>query len=174
MSDVWTVRRRPGGARHHGLLQAGGRVFACSLGRCGITVTKHEGDGATPRGDLAIIDGWFRRDRRPSARRFRGFTVIRGDDGWCDDPAHGLYNRPVRLPFGASHEAMARSDRLYDVCLVLDWNVSRRARHRGSAIFLHIAPPGQGPTAGCVAVEPKVMDSLLRRLRPGTILRVIA
>ena len=65
-----------------------------------------------------------------------------------------------------------REDRLYDVCLVLDWNVHPRARHRGSAIFLHIAGPGFAPTQGCIAVEPAVMRHLLEWMRPATILRV--
>ena len=99
--------------------------------------------------------------------------AIRADDGWCDAPAHACYNRPVRLPFAASHERMMREDRLYDAGLVLDWNITSRRRHKGSAIFFHIAREGFRPTEGCIAVAPAVMRRLLKVLRPGAEFRVI-
>jgi L,D-peptidoglycan transpeptidase YkuD (ErfK/YbiS/YcfS/YnhG family) len=95
-----------------------------------------------------------------------------GVDGWCDAPTHAAYNRPVRLPFPASTESMTRTDRLYDFVVVLDWNMRRRGRGRGSAIFLHIARPGYPPTAGCVAVSPTDMLRLSPFLSPRTRLRV--
>ena len=49
---------------------------------------------------------------------------------------------------------MMRDDRLYDIVIVLDWNISERRRNHGSAIFLHVAKPGYAPTEGCVAVSP--------------------
>lgn len=171
---VWIVRRRPGPLACCGLLEAGGRVFPCCLGSAGICAGKREGDAATPRGDLAVLTGYWRRDRLPLAARFRGLRQIRGDDGWCDDPRHPLYNRPVRLPFVGSHEVMARADRLYDVCLVLDWNYTRRCRNHGSAIFLHFSPVDMGPTAGCVGVKPAAMNFLLDRLTRRTVIRVLA
>ena len=90
----------------------------------------------------------------------------RPGDGWCDASSHPAYNRPVHLPFAASAETMMRDDRLYDFVVLLDWNITRRARHRGSAIFLHIAKPGYPPTAGCVAVSPKDMLRLAPLLHP--------
>jgi L,D-peptidoglycan transpeptidase YkuD (ErfK/YbiS/YcfS/YnhG family) len=72
--------------------------------------------------------------------------------GWCDAAGHRLYNRPVRLPFSASHEAMWREDGLYDLVVELDWNIRPRTQGRGSAIFMHVAQPGYSPTAGCVAL----------------------
>ncbi|GIK82748.1 MAG: hypothetical protein BroJett024_38530 [Alphaproteobacteria bacterium] len=168
------MRRRPGRSAHHGLLEVDGRVFACVLGRAGIAATKREGDGATPRGDHAVLAGWGRRDRLPIAPPFATLRPITAADGWCDDPRHPAYNRPVRLPFRASHEVMHRDDRLYDIVLILDWNCRRRARSRGSAIFAHVAPPAMGPTAGCIGAEPAVMAFLLRRLRRHTVARVLA
>ncbi len=76
----------------------------------------------------------------------RRLALATADLGWCDAPQSACYNRPVRLSFRASHEKMLRSDRLYDICLVLDWNFTRRARNRGSAIFMHLTRPDGGPT----------------------------
>ena len=75
--------------------------------------------------------------------------------GWCEVPDDRNYNRPVRMPYAASHERMLRADNLYDACIVLDWNIRPRRRGRGSAIFFHLARPGFTPTQGCVAVTPR-------------------
>jgi len=56
---------------------------------------------------------------------------------------------------------------------VLDWNVTSRARNRGSAIFFHLIRPGYEPTAGCVAISARDMRRILPYLRKGTILRVL-
>ena len=92
--------------------------------------------------------------------------------GWCEVPDDRNYNRPVTIPYAASHERMLRSDNLYDACIVLDWNISPRRRGRGSAIFFHLARPGFTPTQGCVAVTHAVMARLLPRLSRRTVLVV--
>ena len=74
------------------------------------------------------------------------------------------------MPYRVSHERMMRDDRLYDACLVLDWNIRPRRRSRGSAIFFHLARPGFKPTEGCVAVSAQAM----RRLLPRADARAIA
>ena len=147
------VRASPGDPSR-GLLVAGGLTVPCALGRSGVTRRKREGDGATPAGrappGVVPLPG---RPRPPGRATGLPATPIRPDDGWCDDPADRRYNRPVPLPYPASHEASGASDRLYDVVVVLDWNLDPSdARRRQSAIFLHLAAPGMTPTAGCVAV----------------------
>lgn len=118
--------------------------------------------------------GLYLRGRRIEAGRTRFLgRKLRPDDGWCDAPADANYNRPVRLPYGPSHERMWRDDRLYDAVIVLDWNIGKRMRNRGSAIFLHIARPGYLPTEGCVAVSPRDMVWLLCHVSRGTVLKVV-
>ncbi|NDV87438.1 L,D-transpeptidase family protein [Aurantimonas aggregata] len=166
------VRRAPG-APQRGILSAGNLRLACALGRAGTTIFKREGDGSTPVATIDLISAWHRPGRmRLPATRLPVRRIRSGVDGWCDAPTHAAYNRPVRLPFPASAESMARADRLYDFVVVLDWNMRRRGRGRGSAIFLHIARPGYPPTAGCVAVSPADMQRLSPFLSPGTRLRV--
>ncbi|MBP0616252.1 L,D-transpeptidase family protein [Jiella mangrovi] len=167
-----TVRRKPGDLRR-GILAAGPFRIACALGRSGTTVFKREGDGATPVAEMRLVKAWYRtrtgsgRKSRPASRLCTR-EVQPGKDGWCDEPTHASYNRHVRLPFRASAESLARTDRLYDVVVVLDWNYSRRGRGRGSAIFFHIARPGFPPTEGCVAIEPSAMRLLMPFLSPRT------
>jgi L,D-peptidoglycan transpeptidase YkuD (ErfK/YbiS/YcfS/YnhG family) len=98
--------------------------------------------------------------------------MIRPDDGWCDDPADRAYNRQVRLPHPASHERLWRDDHLYDLVVVLDYNLARPVPGRGSAIFLHLASPGFAPTAGCIAVTEPAMRRILAGAGPGTVLLV--
>jgi len=167
-----TVRAKPGDSTK-GLLAAGnGIVFLCALGRGGISSNKREGDGATPLARMRILSGYFRRDHVAARQTRLSMTPIRADLGWCEVPEDRNYNRPVPIPYGASHETMRRPDRLYDFCLVLDWNISPRRRGRGSAIFFHLARPGFTPTQGCVAVTPKVMARLLPLLSDRTVLEV--
>ena len=167
-----SLRRAPGCSRSRGLLACGDRTFACAIGRSGISVLKREGDGATPAGTHRIVAGYFRRDRMVPRREYAWLRPMPENLGWCDAPVDTNYNRPVRLPYPASHEIMQRSDRQYDVCLVLDWNLCTRSRNRGSAIFLHLTREEGGPTQGCVAVSPDRIRRLLSVIRPGSWLRI--
>lgn len=150
------------GDRGAGWLQAGDLRIACALGPAGVRAHKREGDGATPRGRFLLSKLYFRPDSRPPAAR--AGSAIRHSDGWCDDPASGQYNRPVRLPFAAGHERLWRSDACYDVIVVLEHNQRPRVRGRGSAVFFHIAHDDLRPTAGCVAIRAADMRRLLPRL----------
>jgi L,D-peptidoglycan transpeptidase YkuD (ErfK/YbiS/YcfS/YnhG family) len=166
-----TVRPRPGVATQ-GLLNIGdGVVLACALGSGGISALKREGDGATPLAGMRLLYGYVR-DRGFGRRSLLRLDRIRADLGWCEVPEDRNYNRPVRIPYGASHETMLRHDELYDACIVLDWNMRPRRRGCGSAIFFHLARPGFQPTAGCVAVSRAVMARLLPLLSRQTILKV--
>ncbi|TGQ20298.1 MAG: L,D-transpeptidase [Mesorhizobium sp.] len=170
---VLVVRAKPGNPAQ-GLLQAGKTVFRCALGRGGISASKREGDGATPLAAMRILSGYFRNDQFPGGRRTGlAMAPIGPDLGWCEVPDDRNYNRPVKIPYGASHERMRRADRLYDVCLVLDWNIVPRRRGRGSAIFFHLARRGFTPTQGCVAVTARTMARLLPLLSDRTVVKVV-
>jgi L,D-peptidoglycan transpeptidase YkuD (ErfK/YbiS/YcfS/YnhG family) len=168
---ILAVRARPG-RPSQGLLAVGGAVFRCALGRGGITAGKREGDGGTPLGDLRVLWGYHRPGRGYPPPTSLPLSPTFPALGWCDAPGDRNYNRPVRLPYPASAETMQRTDRLYDVVLVLDWNMCPAIRGRGSAIFLHVAREGYAPTEGCIAVSPATMRRLLPLLRPGSVVRV--
>jgi L,D-peptidoglycan transpeptidase YkuD (ErfK/YbiS/YcfS/YnhG family) len=166
-----TVRARPG-VPAQGLMNVGkGVVFPCALGRGGISAGKREGDGATPLAAMRLLQGYLR-GRSFGRRTALPLTLIRPDLGWCEVPGDRNYNRPVKIPYGASHETMLRPDGLYDAVILLDWNIRPRRRGRGSAIFFHLARPDFSPTAGCVAVSRAVMARLLPLLSKRTVLAV--
>ena len=163
---VLTVRRSPLDPRK-GVIAAGPLRLRCALGKGGTSIFKREGDGASPVARMAVLSAWRRPGRIAVPNLALPSRVATRVDGWCDAPLHGAYNRPVRLPFPASCETMVRADRLYDLVLVLDWNVRERRRSRGRAIFLHLARAGYRPTEGCVAVSRADMIRLAPLLRAG-------
>lgn len=172
------VRPAPGDPRR-AIVQAGHLTFRAALGRSGRTSRKREGDGATPIAAMPILHGYFRYDRvaGPLGTSLP-MAAIDPDLLWCDAPDDASYNRPVyhrsgRGPFKPSHEEMKRKDGLYDICLVMDWNISSRRRNLGSAIFFHCAKPGYPPTQGCVAIDIRDMRRLLPLIGPQTVVKVL-
>lgn len=166
------VRQAPG-KKSRALLQYGGLTVPATMGRTGRTVFKREGDGRTPIASMRIIGGYLRGDRLKNVRSPLDLKRVRKTMLWCDAPNHPAYNRPVSAPFAASHEELMREDGLYDICIVLDWNILSRRRNRGSAIFFHLIRPGYQPTAGCIGLSLRDMQRLLPHLRKGMTLRVV-
>jgi L,D-peptidoglycan transpeptidase YkuD (ErfK/YbiS/YcfS/YnhG family) len=155
-----------------GRLFLGGWSAPCALGRAGRRHAKREGDGATPIGRWTLDHVYFRADRVARPDTGLPAVALRRDMGWCDDPTDRNYNRMVRLPYPARHERLWRDDRLYDLIVVLGHNRSPRIRFHGSAIFMHLASPGMGPTEGCIALSEADLRRVLARAGPGSVVHV--
>jgi L,D-peptidoglycan transpeptidase YkuD (ErfK/YbiS/YcfS/YnhG family) len=162
---------RPDEAPTRGRVTLGPDTFRIALGRGGIRADKQEGDGATPAGILPLRRVLYRADRVSSPVCAVPLEPIGPDDGWCDDPTHRDYNRPVRLPHDARHEVLWRDDPLYDIVGVLGWNDDPPVRGRGSAIFLHLARPDLAPTEGCLALPQADLRRLLAAGLTGFLVR---
>lgn len=156
--------------------QTPARQVRCAFGPAGVTAgeAKREGDGATPAGTWPMRRALHRADRGPAPRTALPLAEIAPDDGWCDDPADPAYNRPVKLPYPASAEAMWRQDGLYDIVVILGHNDDPPVPGKGSAIFLHCARPDYGPTQGCVALARADLEAVLALAAPGDALEVTA
>jgi L,D-peptidoglycan transpeptidase YkuD (ErfK/YbiS/YcfS/YnhG family) len=161
----WTVRAWPGGGH---ILEVDGFAMRCAIGRGGVKADKHEGDGATPIGVWPLREAFYRPDRLPMPETRLKMTPLDPHDGWCDAAGDPNYNKPVRLPYAASHEELWRSDAIYDVIVVMGYNDDPVVDGKGSAIFLHLARSDYSPTAGCVAVQLEDMMKLLVLAEPGT------
>ncbi len=157
-----------------GTAEWGARRFRCALGRGGIASQKREGDGATPAGTLSFLRVLYRPDRIVPPATDLALAALRPDDGWCDAPDDASYNRQVRLPHGASCEALWRDDHVYDLIVVTDFNAAPVAPHRGSAIFLHVARPGYAPTEGCIAFALEDLRLIVNEWRPADRVRITA
>jgi L,D-peptidoglycan transpeptidase YkuD (ErfK/YbiS/YcfS/YnhG family) len=151
---------------------AGPVVVRCAVGWAGIRKDKREGDHATPGGAYRLLGGFFRPDRVLRKAWVSPMRPAGPSDGWCDDPKSALYNRRVVLPCRASHEKLWRADRLYDLVIILDYNIHPRRKNRGSAIFLHCARPDYAPTEGCIALRLDDLRRLLPRLSHKVLLTI--
>ena len=145
------------------------RRMRCALGRGGVRADKQEGDGATPKGRWRMRALLFRPDRI-TRTPLTGLPLraLRPEDGWCDDAADPLYNRPVKLPFRARAEHLWREDEIYDLIVVLGYNDDPPVPGKGSAIFLHIARSDFSPTDGCIALRRKDLVAVAAAARTGS------
>jgi L,D-peptidoglycan transpeptidase YkuD (ErfK/YbiS/YcfS/YnhG family) len=157
-----------------GRLSWSGGSAAAVAGRGGVRPDKREGDGATPAGAYPLASGFYREDRvgpRPSALPMRPLIQ---NDAWVDDPADAQYNRLVALPYPARTEQLWRNDRLYDLLIVIGYNMEPVVPGAGSAIFLHVARPNFSNTEGCIAVRRGVLIRLIPLLGPGSMITIRA
>jgi L,D-peptidoglycan transpeptidase YkuD (ErfK/YbiS/YcfS/YnhG family) len=155
-----------------GVLSYGSLTFPCVLGRSGRRAGKREGDGATPLGTFALRQAFYRPDRLMRPRTRLPTSPIRPSDGWCDAAEDRNYNRPVQHPYPASAEHIWRKDGLYDLVVVMDYNVRPRISGRGSAVFMHVADPSLKPTEGCIALARPHLLRLLQAVSPHTVVEV--
>ena len=138
------------------------RRIPCTIGRGGITSSKREGDGATPRGVHRVAGVLYRPDR--IAPPVPWAVPIGPRDIWSDDPADPEYNHMTRAPSTFGHETLRRADPLYDLVILTDWNWPDAEPGRGSAIFLHRWRRPGYPTEGCVAMDPADLRWVAARL----------
>jgi L,D-peptidoglycan transpeptidase YkuD (ErfK/YbiS/YcfS/YnhG family) len=157
-----------------GWLSLAGRDVRCALGRAGVRTAadKREGDGATPAGLWPLRSVLWRPDRLTAPSSRLPVWAIQPDDGWCDGPLDPAYNRPVRLPYGASAERLWREDGVYDLVVLLGYNDTPVVPGAGSAIFMHVARPDYAATEGCIALALEDLVELVSRAAPGDAVRV--
>lgn len=144
-----------------------GRVLPCTIGRGGIAMDKREGDGATPVGAHQIIGALYRPDRMARPITALPCRPIGLNDIWSDDVNDPHYNSLLSIrahPF--SHEVLRRSDPLYDLVLLTDWNWPDATPGKGSAIFIHQWRRKGYPTEGCVAFDRADLRWITERLSP--------
>ena len=161
MTNFLTIKTKPR-EPSRGLVHGFGMTLPCALGRSGMRSQKCEGDGATPILVTRPLYGFYRADRERKPVSSLPFYPMARHWGWCDDPTHPSYNRLVDRPFASSHEEMWREDNLYDLVIVLDINISKRIRGRGSALFMHVARPDYKATEGCIALAKPDLRKLLK------------
>ena len=70
------------------------------------------------------------------------------------------YNKLISFPFQFTAERLYRKDNIYDLILVLNYNMNPIRNGKGSAIFIHIAKNNFGATEGCVALKKIILKKL--------------
>jgi L,D-peptidoglycan transpeptidase YkuD (ErfK/YbiS/YcfS/YnhG family) len=153
------------------LLWPGGNARA-AVGRTGVAAVKKEGDGATPAGSYPLVSGFYRADRMTLPPSGLPMRALSPRDAWVDDPTDPNYNRLAALPYPAHSEPMWLDEAVYDLLVVIGYNMGPVVPGAGSAIFLHVARPDFSPTAGCIAVAPDVLIHLMPFLGPGSMIAI--
>ena len=57
---------------------------------------------------------------------------------WCDDSENKSYNKLI-FTNDKSKEKLFRKDNLYNIIIVINYNVRPVKKNKGSAIFIHLA-----------------------------------
>ena len=146
--------------------------FRCALGKAGIGRKIKEGDNITPKGTYKIIKIYYRKDRIKELVSQIKLIKIKKNMGWCDDPKSKKYNQLIYLPTKYSHEKLYRRDNIYDLILVLNYNIKPIIKNKGSAIFIHIARKNYKKTAGCIALEKNNLIKLVLKIQKHTKIKI--
>jgi len=133
----------------------------CAIGKRGIGKKQKEGDQITPRGTFRIKNILYRKDKINYLRSVIKKTPIKKNMGWCDDPKSKDYNKLIKYPFNYKSEKLYRSNNIYDIILVLDFNMHPVKKNKGSAIFIHISNNKYSSTKGCIAIKKKELLRLI-------------
>ncbi len=146
--------------------------FRCALGKAGIGKKKKEGDNITPKGLYKIVKIYYRKDRiKKISSKFKLIKITK-NIGWCDDPNSEKYNKIVNLPTKYSYEKLYRKDNVYDLILVLNYNMSPIIKNKGSAIFIHITKKKYQPTQGCVALKKNNLLKLISKINKNIKIKI--
>ncbi|MSP06109.1 MAG: transpeptidase [Candidatus Fonsibacter sp.] len=146
--------------------------FRCALGKAGIGKKKIEGDNITPKGTYKVVRICYRNDRIKKITSKFKLIKISKNMGWCNDPKNKKYNQMIRLPNKSSHEKLYRKDNIYDLILVLNYNMNPIIKNKGSAIFIHIAKKKFKNTAGCIALKKKELVTLISMISNKTKIKI--
>ena len=140
----------------------------CAVGKRGIGLKKKEGDLITPIGQYKIKYILYRKDRIKKIQSRLRKIIIKKNMGWCDDPKSKKYNKLIKLPTKYNFERLYRKDNIYDLILVLNYNMNPVIKKKGSAIFIHIAKGNYKKTEGCVAIKKIHLVKIVNELKKNT------
>jgi len=144
----------------------------CALGKRGIGHKRKEGDLITPKGKYKIKFILYRKDRIKRIQSRIKKIVIRKNLGWCDDPKSKNYNKLVKIPSDHNCEDLYRKDYIYDIILVLNYNMNPIIKNKGSAIFIHVAKRNYEKTKGCIALKKNDLLNVIKKLKKNTYVNI--
>jgi L,D-peptidoglycan transpeptidase YkuD (ErfK/YbiS/YcfS/YnhG family) len=146
--------------------------FRCSVGKAGIKNKKKEGDNITPKGIFKLLKLYYRADKIKKIDTELKKIKIKKNMGWCDDPKSRHYNKVIKIPNNFSYEKLYRNDNIYDLIIVLSYNISPTIKNKGSAIFMHIAKDKYLPTQGCIALKKIHLIKILKEIKLNTLIKI--
>jgi len=145
----------------------------CALGKRGIGYKKKEGDLITPVGKYKIKYILYRKDRIKKIYTKIRTIVIKKNMAWCNDPESKDYNKLIKLPSDFSFEKLYKKENIYDIVLVLDYNMNPIIKNKGSAIFIHVAKKNFKKTEGCIALRKIHLLKIINLLESNTKVKIV-
>ena len=146
--------------------------FRCALGKNGIKKKVKEGDFITPKGKYKLIKIYYRPDRIKKINSPLKKIKIKKNMGWCDDVNSKYYNKQIKINDKISHEKLYRNDNVYDIIVVLNYNLNPIIKGKGSAIFLHVAKKNYSKTQGFIALKKNELLNLVSKIRKNTQIKI--
>tara|TARA_A100001015_G_C14920884_1_gene684269 strand:- start:662 stop:1162 length:501 start_codon:yes stop_codon:yes gene_type:complete len=144
----------------------------CAVGKRGIGLKKKEGDLITPIGQYKIKYILYRKDRIKKIQSRLRKIIIKKNMGWCDDPNSKKYNKLINLPFKDNNEKLFKRENIYDIILVLNFNMNPIKKNKGSAIFIHVAKKNYSKTKGCIAIKKTELLKILKVIKINTKVKI--
>ena len=142
--------------------------FRCAVGKAGIAQKKREGDNITPKGTFKIVKIYYRNDRiKKISSKFRPIKITK-KMAWCDDPNSKNYNQLIKLPTKYRHERLHQKNNIYDLIVVLNYNMNPIVKNKGSGIFIHVSKRNYKKTAGCIALKKTHLIQLVKEIKKET------
>ena len=148
------------------------KKYRCSVGLNGFTKNKIEGDKKTPIGKYSFGKLFVRTDKIKNLNTKFKYIPIRKDMAWSDDSNKSNYNNLIKTK-NKHKESLYRDDNLYDLILVINYNMNPVLPNKGSAIFLHISSDDYRPTEGCVAIAVNDFIEILKTLKPDDKINIL-
>ena len=143
----------------------------CALGKRGISEKEREGDEITPRGKFQLLKVFYRKDRIRLLKTALKKIPIKKNMGWCDDPRSKYYNKLIKIPSIYKHEKLYLKKNIYDIIIVINYNLRPVRKNKGSAIFLHLTKDYKS-TKGCIAISAIDMKALLNLVNKKSYIEV--
>ena len=146
-------------------------IFKCAIGKRNLSSRKKEGDKTTPKGLFSLGKLYYRADRVKKPLTKITTKIIKKNMGWCDDINSKFYNKIMKINKKIKHEKLFRKDNLYDYLIVINYNIGKIKKNKGSAIFVHLTK-NYKPTAGCVALKKKDFIILAKLINNKTKVKI--
>ena len=147
----------------NGELHFQNKIYKCAIGRNGIKKNKIEGDGCTPAGTYSLGPLYYRSDKIKNLKTYFNAIAIERNMFWSDNPQSEHYNKLIRFK-DSSYENLYKTNHIYDIVIVVNYNMDPIKKEKGSAIFIHLAKKNFSPTSGCIALSKKCIFEILEKL----------
>lgn len=137
----------------------------CEYGKNGYSKGRREGDGTTPIGAFELLYAFGIGDNPGTELEYK--KILETSYYSADTCKPDEYNRWIESEEAVKGEHLIDFSNEYHYAIVIGFNINPVVVGKGSSIFLHCKGE-KGYTAGCIAIDKKIMLELLKQIKPGS------